>query len=423
MYAQDFLTERKFTLRKVLCALLSAGLTAMCFSGCGREAVAAGGKVSEAVVSLTVWGAEEDRELLSEISESFKAEYGSMAEFSITFKAQDESGCGEALLEDPQSGADVFAFADDQLDLLAAAGVLMPIENAEQARSENLSTAVKAASVGSVMYAYPITSDNGYFLYYNKSYLTGEDVQRLDTILDIADKRGKYFTMDWSSAWYVYSFFGETGMTVGLNEDGVTNYCTWNRTDGDINGVDVLEAMADISEHRSFLNCKDDGLTEGAENGSVIAGISGAWDSVRLAEIWGDDLGAAKLPTYTCGGKQVQMASFSGSKLIGVNAYSKEHEWAERLAEWIANEKNQTLRFEKRGQIPSNTKAASSESVRNSPIAAAVMEQAEYSQLQRVGERFWKPPAEVAMCIDADNPPGADFQRMLDVMVNKMTAK
>lgn len=394
----------------------------MCFSGCGKEAVATGGKVSE-TVRLTVWGAEEDRELLSEIAESFKTEYGSLADFNITFKAQSEAECKEALLDDPQAGADVFAFADDQLGLLAAAGLLVPIENAEQVRADNLSSAVKAASVGSVMYAYPITSDNGYFLYYNKAYLTEENVQSLDTILDIADQSKKYFTMDWSSAWYVYSFFGCTGMTVGLNEDGVTNYCTWNSTEGDIKGVDVLEAMTDISGHESFLNSNDDGFLDGAANGSVIAGISGAWSSDKLRSAWGDDLGAAKLPTYTCGGKQVQMASFSGSKLIGVNAYSKEHEWAEKLAEWIANEKNQALRFEKRGQIPSNINAAKADSVKNSPVAAAVMEQAEYSQLQRVGERFWKPPVEVAMCIDADNPPGADYQRMLDVMVNKMTVK
>lgn len=414
--------ERKFKVRKVLCALLTAGLTAVCFSGCVNEAVATGGTAAEAV-RLTVWGAEEDRELLSEITESFETEYGSLANFNITFKAQSESGCKDAFLDDPQAGADVFAFADDQLSALAAAGILMPIENSEQIRAENLSSAVKAASVNNVLYAYPITSDNGYFLYYNKAYLTEGDVQRLDTILNTADQSGKYFTMDWSSAWYVYSFFGGTGMTVGLNDDGITNYCTWNRTDGDITGVDVLEAMTEIAGHKSFLNGGDSSLIEGAGNGSVIAGISGAWNSDKLAEIWGDDLGAAKLPTYTCGGKQVQMASFSGSKLIGVNAYSKEREWAEKLAEWISNEKNQALRFEMRGQIPSNINAAKTDSVKNSPVAAAVMEQSEYSQLQRVGERFWSPPAEVAMCIDADNPPGADFQRMLDVMVNKMTAK
>lgn len=409
-------------MKKVLCALLSAGLTALCLTGCGNEAVSTSGTVTE-TVSLTVWGAEEDRELLSEIAESFKAEYGSSANFNITVRAQSEAGCKDVLLDDPQAGADVFAFADDQLSSLAAAGVLMPVENSAQVRAENLSSAVKAASVGNVLYAYPITSDNGYFLYYNKAYLSAEDVQTLDTILNAADKSGKYFTMDWSSAWYIYSFFGCTGMTVGLNDDGVTNYCTWNSTEGDITGVDVLQAMTDISGHESFLSSGDDDFLEGAENGSVIAGISGAWNSDRLAEIWGGDLGAAKLPTYTCGGKQVQMASFSGSKLIGVNAYSEEHDWAEKLAQWIANEKNQALRFEKRGQIPSNINAAKADSVKNSPVAAAVMEQAGFSQLQRVGERFWQPPVEVAMCIYADNPPGADYQRMLDVMVNKMTIK
>lgn len=409
-------------MRKVLCALLSAGLIAACFSGCTDEAVAASGKVSQPV-SLTVWGAEEDRELLSEITESFKSEYSSQADFNIIFKAQSEAGCKDALLKDPQSGADVFAFADDQLGALAAAGALMPVSDPEKVRSENLSSAVKAASVNNVLYAYPVTSDNGYFLYYNKAYLAAEDVGQLDSILDIADRKGRVFTMDWSSAWYVYSFFGCTGMTVGLNEDGVTNYCTWNSSEGDIKGVDVLQAMTDIAGHESFLNVPDNGFIEGAENGSVIAGISGAWNADTLGKIWGDNLGAAKLPTYTCGGKQVQMASFSGSKLIGVNAYSEEYEWAEKLAEWITNEKNQALRFERRGQIPSNVNAANSDSVRNSAVAAAVMEQSEYSQLQRVGVRFWSPPTEVAMCIDADNPPGADFQRMLDVMVNKITAK
>lgn len=408
-------------MRKVLCALLSAGLAA-CFSGCADEAVATSGNVSQAV-SLTVWGAEEDRELLSEITESFRLEYGSQADFNITLKAQSESGCKDALLADPQSGADVFAFADDQLGALAAAGVLMPVSDPDGIRGENLSSAVNAASVNNVLYAYPITSDNGYFLYYNKAYLSAEDVQRLDDILDTADRNGRRFTMDWSSSWYVYSFFGCTGMTVGLNGDGVTNYCTWNSSEGDIKGVDVLQAMTDIAGHASFLNVTDGEFIEGAENGSVIAGISGAWNADALEKIWGDDLGAAKLPTYTCGEKQVQMASFLGSKLIGVNAYSQEYEWAEKLAEWISNEKNQALRFEMRGQIPSNINASNSGSVRNSAVAAAVAEQSEYSQLQRVGARFWSPPAEVAMCIDADNPPGADFQRMLDVMVNKITAK
>ena len=40
--------------------------------------------------------------------------------------------------------------------------------------------------------------------------------------------RDRYLTMDWSSGWYLYSFFGNTGLDFGVNDDGVTNHCNWN---------------------------------------------------------------------------------------------------------------------------------------------------------------------------------------------------
>ena len=55
----------------------------------------------------------------------------------------------------------------------------------------------------------------------------------------------------------------------------------------------------------------------------VAAGISGVWSAQNIEAAWGANYGAVKLPTYTCAGQQVQMASFSGYKMVGVNAYSK----------------------------------------------------------------------------------------------------
>ena len=101
---------------------------------------------------------------------------------------------------------------------------LKPIENADQLKVENLPGAIEAASVEDDLYAYPLTADNGYFLYYNKQYFNQEDVKTFDRILQIAAENEKRVTMDWSSAWYVYAFFGNTGLEVGLNDDGITNY-------------------------------------------------------------------------------------------------------------------------------------------------------------------------------------------------------
>ena len=134
-------------------------------------------------------------------------------------------------------------------------------------------------------------------------------------MLDLAAQADRLVAMDWSSAWYVYAFFGNTGLTVGLNEDGLTNYCTWNSTEGAIRGVDVAEAMLAIGRSPGFASMTDQEFLAGVQDGSVIAGVSGVWNAVAVQEAWGENAGAAKLPSYTCAGTQVQMASFSGCKL------------------------------------------------------------------------------------------------------------
>lgn len=331
--------------------------------------------------------------------------------------------CKDALLADLENGADVFTFADDQLAALAAAGALDPLEDPDAVRTANLPASVDAASVGNTLYAYPLTADNGYFLYYNKAYFSEEDIRSLNRMVEIAAEQERLVTMDWSSAWYVYSFFGNTGLEVGLNEDGLTNYCTWNSTEGPIHGVDVAQAMLEIAASPGFASRTDTDFLAGVQDGSVIAGVSGVWNSVAIEEVWGENTGAARLPSYTCKDQQVQMASFSGCKLIGVNAYSRQKEWAVRLAEWISNEKNQTLRFEQRGQGPSNIRAADSPAVQASPAISALLAQSEFSQLQRIGGKFWDPVSAFALNMAGGNPSGASLQEQLDRLAEDVTAR
>lgn len=373
-------------------------------------------------VNLTVWGAAEDEELLRQIIDKFEEAYSGQADFAITFQPQSESSCTNALMGDLENGADVFAFADDQLNTLVAAGALDPVENAESVRQSNLPEAVAAASVDNTLYALPLTADNGYFLYYDKEYFTQEDIRSLDRMLDIAAEHGKKVSMEWSSGWYVYSLFGNTGLTVGLNPDGITNYCTWNSTEGKIKGTDVAQVMLDIAGHPGFVSTDDAGFLAGVQDGTIIAGVNGVWNAVAVEEAWGSGYGASKLPTYTCGGQEVQMASFSGYKLIGVNSYSAHKMWAARLAEWITNEENQKLRFAQRGQGPSNIVAASSEEVQSAPAIAALLEQSEFSYIQRVGGNYWDPVAAFTAEILAGNPSGKSLQDHLDTMVEGITA-
>ena len=186
--------------------------------------------------------------------------------------------------------------------------------------------------------------------------------------------------------------------------------------------MDVASAMLSIAQSPAFFNTVEAGFLAGIQDGSVIAGVSGVWNAVAMKNALGKDYGAAKLPTYTCSNRQIQMASFSGYKLIGVNAYSRHYEWASRLAEWISNEQNQQLRFEMRGQGPSNTKAAASPSVQDSLAITALIDQSEYSCLQRIGGNFWDPVTVFATNIAAGNPEGKNLQELLDTMVEGITA-
>lgn len=400
-------------------------LMALSLSGCGSapQAPLEESPAPDAgPINLTVWGAEEDEEMLCQMIDGFKAQYRGQADFQITYMPQSESHCMDALMADLEQGADVFAFADDQLNTLVAAGALEPIENAGSVRENNLPEAVLAASVNDTLYALPLTADNGYFLYYNKQYFSQEDITSLDRMLDIAAANEKKVSMEWSSGWYVYSLFGNTGLSLGLNDDGITNYCTWNSTDGAIKGTHVAQAMVNIAGHPGFENTDDAGFLEGVKNGTIIAGINGVWNAVAVEDAWGRNYGAAKLPTYTCAGQQVQMASFSGYKLLGVNAYSRHREWASELAKWIASEENQKLRFLMRGQGPSNRQAAASKEVQDSPAIAALLEQSKYSRLQRIGSNFWEPVTLFTGEILAGIPSGKSLQELLDTMVEGITA-
>ena len=402
-------------------------ISSIVLSGCGNAGITGGNREelsggTDKVVSLKVWTEKDGLDVMNKMLDSFKEQYKDEAEFDITVEIQADSQVRDVMLTDVHNGADVFSFPDDQIISLTAGGVLTEVPNADEIAAANVKESVEAATLNDTLYGYPMTADNGYFLYYNKKYFSGNDVKKLDTILAKAEKVHKKVTMDWTSAWYLYSFFGNTGLKAGVNEDGVTNYCNWNSKKGKIKGIDVAQAMERIAGSSAFLNTTDDKFLKGVQNGSVIAGVSGVWNANAIDKAWGKNYGAVKLPTYTCAGKQVQMASFTGYKMVGVNAYSSDVKWAMKLAEWITNQDNQTRRFAERGQGPSNIKASQSGDIEKSPAIQAVIAQSEYGCLQRVGGNFWDPISSFGSSVANGTLSPKELQKELDDMVKKVTA-
>lgn len=419
--------------KKKLMSLLLATMTCVSLIGCGNSADVPDEETTDeasesttesagGTVTLRVWAEESNWDNLNKMFDTFKQKYAGQAEFDIKLEQMSDGETKNFALSDIYAAADVFSIADDQLNSLVSAGAVAPVANPEQIKEANIEGAVSASTINDVMYAYPMTADNGYFLYYDSNYFTEEDVKTMDGILAVAEANGKKFGMDWTSGWYLYSFFGNTGLEFGINDDGVTNHCNWNSTSGSIKGVDIAQALLDISASPGFVNTGTTSFIDGVKDGSIIAGVSGVWDEVEIRNAWGSNYGAVKLPTYTCAGQQVQMSSFKGYKMMCVNYYSENKEWALKLADWLTNEENQTLRFNERSQGPANKNAGSTDKVSKIPAIKAVIAQSEYGVLQRVGNNYWGPLTDFGNTISQGNPKGLELQEIMDIMVEGVTS-
>ena len=128
-----------------------------------------------------------------------------------------------------------------------------------------------------------------------------------------------------------------------------------------------------------------------------MAAVSGIWNKTTIESYLGDNFAAAKLPTYTLNkGKtneeQVQLVSFAGYKLMGVNNYSKHKTDAMDFAEFYTNKENQVKHFEARGFVPTDVNARADEKVQADVCAKAITEQLKHSKTQKdVPSTMWVP--------------------------------
>jgi len=400
-------------MKKYISAFAASVLFLLTVSGCSQN------KELENV-HLTIASDVAPEEILEEQIAKFQQIHSSEVILSYTIKEQSS----DDILLSPRNASDIFNIANDRVDELWKAGTLLEItDNPEaviSAAGGAGSTGVDVVTRDGKIYGYPLSSGNGYFLYYNKSYLSEEDVTELDKILDIAAKNGKKFTMDFSSGWYLYSFFKGAGLNLDYNEDKAANICNWNAKDTPHSGLSVVESMLKITGHDGFLYLPNENFVENVKNDTVIAGVSGQWHAEELAKIWGDNLGAAKLPTYTLDGEQIQMASFTGYRIVGVNSYTQSPEWAMKLAAYLTNDETQLKRFAAIGQCPANVAAANSEAVKTAPAVAAMAEQAPYAYIQHVADPFWNASSQLGMKIVNGNPAGEDLQGLLDKTVGQI---
>ncbi len=321
--------------------------------------------VPDAMVDLTLAKVEE-----------FKAAHPEYAGLTALVEPVGEGDAATNMITDVEGGADIFGFAQDQLARLVAAGALVELseENAAIVTEANDAGSVAAVTLGELMFAYPMTSDNGYFLYYDSSVIS--DPSTLEGVLEQAGAADKKVYMQINSGWYQTAFFFGTGAMVTYEVDDEGNLVKANVDYASDKGVAALKGMIALANDPAFVNGSS---ASDASNYAAI--VDGVWDSAAVQAAFGDNYAAAKLPTFTVDGETYQMSGFGGFKMLGVKPQVNEAKLAacDALALFLTGEEVQSARFEQSGWGPSNLNAQQQDAVKADAALSALAAQLAYA--------------------------------------------
>lgn len=314
---------------------------------------------------LTVWSPQEDQDTnwLQDQCEAFAAEHPNW-KINFNYGVCAEGEAKDNVTKDVEAAADVYMLANDNIPDLVSAGALSELggDYLGYVTSTNSDSILASVTYNDSVVAFPFTS-NTWFMYYDKSVFSEDDVKNFDTMLEKAGEAGKKVSFKLTDSWYIQAFYVANGCTLfgdGTDTDAGIDF-------GGDKAAAVTEYLVDLAANPNFL-VDADGAGLAGLGDSVAAVFSGTWDADAVKEKLGDNMGVAALPTVTIDGKEGQMKSFIGSKAIGVNPNAENQQVAMSLAAYLAGEKAQTAHYEMRNILPSNINI----SLADDPIATAV---------------------------------------------------
>ena len=380
---------------RTISVVVAAGL-ALSLSACGSNNDNNNGSDSgTTAVTLSVWAPSEDQPTSdSWLQTQEKAFQAAHPEYTITWENAivSEGDAATTVKQDASAAADVYMFANDQLGTLVQANAIgvLPPASVTQVKSQNSDVMITSVTgTDGNLYGVPYTA-NTWFMYYDKSKFTDDDVKSLDAML----AKGKVaFPLD--NGWYIASFYAGNGCTL-FGPDGTDESAGF-----DFSGTkasDVTTYLAGLVANPNFVNDANGAGLAGLKSGEINAFFSGSWDAANVQEALGDNYGAVQPPTYTLNGQQVQIKAFAGSKAVAFNPNASSPELAAQFAAFLGSKDAQQDHYTMRSIIPSDNSLASDSAVAADPVAVAQMDTIENASIlqptvAKMGT-YWDPAAD-----------------------------
>ena len=292
---------------------------------------------------------------------------------NATISGVSEATAGAEVVKDVATAPDIFCFAQDQLASLVQAAALAAPGGAiaDDVKASNDKGSVAAATVGGTLYAYPMTSDNGYYLYYDKSVVTNpESLEAIIADCEAATAAGKdhkTFRYALENSWYTASFFFATGCHSNWTMNANGQYTSVDDNFNSDAGLVAMKGMQKLAQSPAY-----DSNADIFTNAAAI--VTGIWNAGAAETHFGENLGVTDLPSFNVDGTDYHLGSFSGFKLMGVKPQDDANRGAvlQLLAHYLTSEKCQLERFDMWQWGPSNLKAQQSEAVKANPSLGAL---------------------------------------------------
>ncbi len=418
-------------IKKVLALTMATVLSVGSLTACGNTEKSNDGKKGTAnketsvdgeveKISLKVWCPEEEMEMTQELADSFQEAH---PEYDITWDIAvvgiDESGAN--LTTDADSAADVFHVPSGAVPGLTEAGYLLPIAyDLENVKSLYGEGAIEAATKDDMMYGVPYTP-NSWFMYYNKSLYTEDEVKSLETMMAKDLGADAYnFSCKISDSWYIEAFFYAAGCEL-FGADGTDpDVCTWN----DENGLAAGNYLIDLVSNSKYIEDKDGIAGSLFKEGKLGALCSGTWTYPEFKEALGDDLGAVALPTVNINGTEANLSNFADYKLISVKSNTAHPLAAQQFAQWLANEDAQLMRYKEAGAVPSCLSLQENPELSSDVASIALIGQTEYATPQPAIsqiDEYWSPAKALGEGIINGEITAANLQEKLDQCATAIT--
>ena len=362
---------------KKLLSLALAALTMSSVVGCQKKAD-----------NILIWVGAESVEYYTQKLEEYKNANPDF-EYGFDVKGVDTGSAASTFLNDTDAGADIFTIAHDNLaKLTAGSSTIMPVTDQgllaqiEADNPDSFKSVIKSTVQGQEFtFAVPYISQ-ALVLYYNTAVVSEEQAKTWEGLREAAKAASQpghtvtagtlVGTDGYNFSWSLLARkVSDNSTTLKLYENGVMSNCYAQGDDT----IAVTKWTHDFFASENGAKFPSDSGWEvelkpksGSNVGVTVSVVGGAWNYNAAKAALGNNLGVAKLPTFTItedsayntieAGTQFQSGTFADCKAFVMKKTSKYASVLQNIVKFLSSKEVQEGSYEVANNLPAYKNAA-----------------------------------------------------------------